>query len=446
MTNPASLRRLAYAFSVILLRSTCAAPADEWPQFRGPDGQGRSGARSAPLHWSETENVAWRTPIPGRGWSSPVVGDEEVWVTTAVETPATEDEARRRAAAIGSSQPLAAARRVSLRAIGLERASGKVRRDIEVIAVDDPEPIHVLNSYASPTPVLEDGRVYCHFGASGTACVDARGGGVLWVSRELRCQSENGAGGSPVPWRHLLIVQMDGLDAQFVAALEKQGGRLAWKTARSGALREQALQRQGYSTPLVTEVGGRPQVLSLGADWLYAYDPATGAEIWKLSCGPAWCSTPSPVVGDGSIYLGISFPRAEVVAVRLGGAAGPEIAWRATRQAPQVPSPILAGGALYTVSDRGGILTCLDVQSGQPRWSERLGGNHAASPVLAASRLYVASREGEVVVLEPGGAAKVLARNRLEGAIMASPAADGSGALYLRTEKAVYRIKESTPR
>ncbi|MBI4602340.1 MAG: PQQ-binding-like beta-propeller repeat protein [Planctomycetes bacterium] len=435
---------LACALSAVLLRAGSAAAADEWPQFRGPGGQGRSGARSAPLVWSETENVAWRTPVPGRGWSSPVVSEGAVWVTAAVETPASEEAARRRAAAIGSSQPLAAARRVGLRAVGLDRASGKVRHDVEVLAADDPEPIHALNSYASPTPVIEDGRVYCHFGAMGTASVDALDGRVLWTNGELRCQSENGPGGSPVPWRGLLIVQMDGLDEQFVAALEKRSGRTAWRTARGGALRRETLQRQGYSTPLVVEAGGRPQLLSLGADWLYAYDPESGAELWRLACGPAWCSTPCPVAGDGFAYLGVSFPRAEVVAVRLAGAAGPEVAWRSARQAPQVPSPILVGDALVTVSDRGGIVTCLDSRSGQPRWSERLGGNHLASPVLAAGRLYIASREGEVAVVEAGATCKVLARNRLEGSIVASPAVDATGALYLRTEKAVYRIVEAS--
>src|SRR5262249_47876408 len=226
-------------------------PAD-WPQFRGPDGQGHSSARGLPLRWNEKENVRWKTAIPGLGWSSPVIGDGRVWLTTAT------DDGH------------------SLRAICVDADSGRLLRDIEVFRVKDPPPINPKNSYASPTPVLDDGRLYVHFGTFGTACLEAASGKILWINQELRLDHKEGPGSSPILCGDLLILNCDGLDVQYVAALDKKTGRLAWKTKRTGARAQNPDFRKAYTTPLVIRVGGKDQIVSVGADRTSAYDPATG--------------------------------------------------------------------------------------------------------------------------------------------------------------------------
>ena len=188
------------------------APAQpDWPQFRGPDGQGHSSATGLPLQWSETTNIRWKVPIPGRGWSSPVLGGGQIWLTTAL------DDGH------------------SLRALCLEQQTGKLIHNIEVFQIPKPPVINGKNSYASPTPVLEPGRLYVHFGTFGTACIDTSTGKILWTNQELRLDHKEGPGSSPAVCGDLLILNCDGIDVQYVAALDKHSGRVAWKTPRSGA-------------------------------------------------------------------------------------------------------------------------------------------------------------------------------------------------------------------
>jgi outer membrane protein assembly factor BamB len=421
-----------------------ASPA-AWPEWRGPDGQGHApSARTLPLEWSEDRNIVWKTPLPGRGWSSPVIEGGLVWLTTAVESPVNaEERARRLAGGSGTNaQPLDVSGPVSFRALAVDRGTGVVRRDIELFVVADPQPIHTLNSYASPSPVLADGRLFCHFGDYGTACVDTATGGVVWTTRPVRLDHENGPGSSPVLWRDLVIVHCDGSDTQSVVALDTRSGAVAWRTPRSGTLRDSPQLKKAYATPLVVPVDGRDVLVSPGADWLYGYDPRSGRELWKMRYGVLGFSVvPRPVTAHGLLFMSTSYPQPELLAVRLSAERTdePAVAWREKRAAPTMSSPLVVGEELYMVSDKG-VATCLDARSGAVRWTQRLGGNFSSSPLLADGRIYLGNRDGRTFVLEPGPEFRLAATNQLEGRIFATPAAVDR-ALYLRTDAALYRIE-----
>ena len=430
------------AFAVVAVSLAAMSPAlADWPQWRGPGGQGHAESTQLPAEWSEGKNVTWRTELPGRGWSSPVILGNQVWVTAAHETVASEEKKKERLKANTGSQPLTVLSEVRIHALCVDKSSGKIVKDIELLKKEAPQWVHQTNSYASPTPILEAGKLYCQNGSYGTACLDTQSGKVLWINQDLWVMHENGPGGSPILWNDLLIFHMDGSDRQFIAALDKRTGRLAWQTRRSGEMNSNPQLKKAYGTPVVTKVHGRDVVISPAADWLYGYDPASGEELWKVKYGSLGFSiVPKPVVGDGMVYIGTSFMRPQLIAFNITKAK-PEIAWASKRSVPAVSSPILVGKEIYFVSDSGGIVTCLDAKTGREQWRERIGGNHGASPTFVGGRLLFHSKEGETTVLKPGQKFKILARNKLDGAHHAS-AAVSDDALFLRTEKAIYKIEK----
>jgi outer membrane protein assembly factor BamB len=334
-----------------------------------------------------------------------------------------------------------------MRAICLDRETGKVLHDIELMTEHQPEPIHTLNSFASPSPIAETGRVYCHFGPNGTACVDTESGQVLWANQsdELRVKTENGAGSTPVLWNNFLIVHFDGSDRQFIAALDKYTGQIVWRTSRSGKMNDNPQLKKSYGTPLVVPVDGQPVIMSPASDWLYAYEPETGRELWKLPYEKLGFSVvPKPVEKDGVLYFCTCFMQSEMLAVRFaknGSAVDPAIVWRYSSQVSQMPSPLMVDDLLYFVADKGGVVTCVDATHGELVWRERLGGNYSASPIHAAGRIYFFDREGTTHVIKPGRQFTLLAENHLEGSVMAS-AALVDEAMFVRTDKAMYRIQE----
>lgn len=250
---------------------------------------------------------------------------------------------------------------------------------------------------------------------------------------------ENGPGSTPVLWENLLIIHFDGSDQQFIAAFDKTSGKLVWKTARSGEMRESPQQRKAYGTPLMVTMNGKAVVVSPAADWIYGYEPATGKELWKVPYGELGFSmSVRPVADDNQIYFSTCFGKSQVMALKYVGVTTPEIAWRNNKNAPKMCSPVLAGDLLFYVDD-GGIVSCVDTQTGEALFRERLGGKFSASPILADGKLYFSSREGVVTVIPATREFKVLSQNSLEGGLMASPVAV-DGALYLRTDKALYRL------
>ena len=398
-------------FALLVSLAALELQAEDWPQFRGPSGQGHSAETGLPLEWSESRNVVWKTPVPGRGWSSPVVAGGRVWLTTSVED---------RAGA-------------SLRAIAFDAGTGREVVNTEVFRIRDATLLNIKNSHASPTPIVEGGRVYVHFGADGTAALGASGE-VIWKTR-LPYESQHGNGGSPALYGDLLIISCDGGDQAYVVALDKNTGKIRWKT-----LRRQPSD-QAYSTPLVIRVGDQDQVVSAGAYRAGAYDPASGKEIWRVSYGDGFSNVPRPVYGHGLVYIATGFQEPSLLAVRAGGGGDvtkTHIVWSVRRGAPYTPSPLLAGDELYFVSDAG-IASCVDAKTGALQWQVRLGGNYSASPVFAEGRIYFQSEEGVTTVIAPGKQFRRLATNKLDGDMLASMAIS-EGSIFIRTDQHLYRI------
>jgi len=386
---------------------------NDWPQFRGPTGQGHSTETGLPIEWSESRNIVWKTPVPGRGWSSPVVADGRIWLTTATKDKGT-----------------------SLRALAYDVENGRELINVEVFHLRSADLTNPKNSHASPTPIVEGDRVYVHFGAQGTAALSTSGE-IIWKTR-LPYESQHGNGGSPTLYGDLLIVSCDGSDDAFVAALDKRTGKTRWKASRRQPF------DQAYSTPLIIRVGERDEIVSVGAYRAAAYDPPTGKEIWRVSYADGFSNVPRPVYGHGLVYIATGFQQPSLLAVRADGTGDvtkTHIAWTLRRAAPLTPSPLLVGDELYVVND-GGIATCLDAKSGAPRWIQRLGGgDYSASPVLADARIYFLSESGVATVIAPGKEFRRLATNTLDGDTLASMAI-AAGSIFIRTDSHLYRIAE----
>ena len=428
--------RLVLPGLVAVLLAQASARAD-WPEFRGPRANGHAGRPGdakplgLPLRWSETANVKWKTPIPHRGWSTPAVLGGQVWLTTATRNGH------------------------DFFAICLDAATGQIRFNEKVFHADNPEPLgNNVNCYASPSPVAEPGRVYVHFGSYGTACLNSATGKAVWERRDLPCRHYRGPGSSPILFDDLLVLSFDGVDVQYTVALDKTSGRTVWKAGRSTVWRDLDAQgkpiregdlRKAFSTPLVVDAGGKPQMISLGAKAAFAYDPRTGREIWKTH-HVGHSSSPRPVFGNGLVFITTGHGRTELWAVRLtgrGDVTDTHVAWKVTRDVPLTPSPLLVDDLLYIVSDQG-IATCLEAATGKRVWRQRLGGSYIASPIYADGRLYFFSVQGKTTVLKAGRTHEPLATNRLESGFMASPAVSGS-ALFLRTRTHLYRIQSADP-
>jgi outer membrane protein assembly factor BamB len=382
--------------------------AQDWPEFRGPTGQGHSTATGLPLTWSETSNICWKAAIPGRGWSSPVIRGDRIWLTTSTEE--------------GRDQ--------TLRAICLNRNSGAILQNVEVFRLKSPGQVNSKNSYASPTPLLEDDRIYLHFGSFGTACM-TQSGDILWKTRLEYDNGQHGPGGSPVLYNDLLIVNCDGRDVQYVAALDKRTGDIRWKKHRKGY--------QAYSTPLVVRLASGDQVISPGALRAVAYEPLTGKEIWQVLYGEGFSNVPRPVYGNRLVYICTGFQVPSLLALRVDGhgdVTRTHVEWTLNRGAPLTPSPLLVGEELYVISDTG-VVSCVDARTGKEHWRTRLEGNYSASPIYADGRIYFLSEEGESAVIAPGKQFSLLATNRLDGQSLASMAVSGNS-IFIRTSTHLY--------
>lgn len=421
---------LSRSLPVLLLTLSLppARAAENWPQFRGPDGTGHSDARGLPLNWSESKNVVWKTAIHDRGWSSPVIYGKQIWLTSA-----TRDGKQ-------------------LFVFVVDRDTGKIVRDWKLFDVAEPQFAHDFNTHASPTPVIEEGRVYITFGAAGTACIDTKTFRVMWERRDIECNHFRGAGSSPVLFGNLLLMHFDGSDRQFVMALDKRTGKTVWQTKRSidfqdldtnGKPAADGDLRKAFSTPHVVQINGRWEMISLGAKAAYAYDPLTGKELWRLEERGQHSASTRPVIGHGMIYFPTGFSVGQLLAVRTGGNGllpDTHVAWRVKRGVPNKPSILLVDDLIYMIGDTG-IASCVDAKSGEMVWQQRIGGEYSASPVYADGKLWFFSEDGKTTVLKPGRAFEQMAENRLDEGFLASPAISGK-AFYLRTRTHLYRIEE----
>ncbi len=432
----------------LVLALSAPASASPWPQFRGPAGDGIAPAEGVPVQFSENEGLRWKTELPGRGWSSPVFDGKTLWMTTAVEVFPTEEEKTRILKESGEEEKTFAQRqvatRIELSVIGVDYESGAIVRTVPLTAVENPQAIHALNSFASPTPFLEEGVLYAHFGAFGTYAVNVGDGKILWNSK-IDLEHGVGPGSSPLVHRGQLILICDGVDRQFVTALDCQTGKTVWTTERPAMRAAKGDQKKSYNTPIVIKgADEKEQLICMGAQWLVSYEPETGKEIWRLDHGDGFSVVPRPVYSPKTdlIYLSTGFGKPELLAVRPDGhgdiTGSDKIVWREPKRIPARPSPILIGDELYVIAD-GGIASCFDARTGTLHWTERVDGNYSASPLFADGHLYFCSQEGVVTVLKPGKTFQVMARNQLDGTLMASPLAfDGS--LVIRSGTAIYRF------
>ncbi len=400
------------------------AEAADWNQFRGPTGDGKATSSGLPVEWSESKNVVWKTAVPGKAWSSPVVWGDQVWMTNA-----TEDGKR-------------------LSAVAVDARDGKIVHDITVFDVDKPQYCHPYNSYASCTPVVEEGKVWVHFGSAGTACLDTHTGKTLWARQDLPCDHHRGPGSSPIIHGDLLFLTFDGFDQQYVAALDKETGKTVWKKDRTIDYKtDNGDVKKAYSTPSVFNVGGKLQLVSPASVGSIAYDPATGDEIWKVYHG-GFNAAARPLYGHGMVFVNLEGGD-RLVAVRpdgTGDVTKTHVAWKFGKSTPSRPSQLLIGDHFYMVSDNG-IVTCLDVKTGAPTWTERMGGRHCASLICAPGaegsreRIYLIDEDGLSHVIEANPEEyALLSENKLDGGCMASPAVIGD-ALLVRTKTHLYRIE-----
>jgi len=417
--------------STAILLPACA----DWPRFRGPTGDGLYPARADdkphgfPTKWSEDENIIWKTPVTGRAWSSPVIMEDQVWLTNA-----TEDGKK-------------------MYAVCLDKATGRKVHDLLLFENEKPEPLsNHINGYGSCTPTLDKERAYIHFGSYGTAALDRKTGKVLWQRRDLPCQHFRGPGSSVVLHKETLILSMDGVDVQYLVALDRKTGKTVWKTDRNtdfgdveagGKIRGEGDFRKAYSTPNFVTVDGRVQIVSPGAKACYGYDADTGEELWKLTYS-GFSNAASPIfVGNKMAIINTGLGKAHLLGVRLddklkGDVTRSHVEWDIFKRIPPLSSPIHLDGKIYVTSDLG-ILSRFDAATGEFEDRLSLKARFTASGVSADGLIFYPSEAGDTVIVQPGANMKIVATNTLDEGCMASPALDGSS-LFLRTRSHLYRI------
>ncbi len=400
---------------------------ENWSHFRGNKLDGHAVDQAYPVHFGEGDHVIWKTAISGLGWSSPVVWDGQIWLTTA--------------AADGKK----------LSALCLDYSSGQILKEMLLFEPDSIQPIHSTNSYATPTPAVEKGFVYVHFGTYGTACIRTDDFSVVWKRTDLNCQHMQGAASSLFIHRNLLIVHIEGTDNQYIAALDKTTGSTVWKTERPHEFYKDIapVYRKAYTTPIVVRTGDRDLLISNGSQMCFAYDVLTGSPVWSFWYG--YDSTVGmPLSYDGLVFFnsGWIFLENKPNFVKFfavdpsgnGDVTKTHVKWELDEDVPQITTPVIVDGRIYMVHERG-TLTCVDALSGKVIWKDKLRGQFNASPVLAGGNLYIPDVRGTVWIIKPGDRFQPVSENRLEGTIKATPAFV-NGNIILRTDSHLYRIGE----
>lgn len=395
--------------------------ASDWTEFRGSAGQGHAQQVKPAVSWSESENITWKVELPGKGWSSPVVADGHIYVTTAVP---------------GSTSSL------SLRTMKLKAASGQVVWDNEVFGIDDLKGVqhHKKNSYASPTPIFRDGHIYVHFGTQGTACLN-EAGDILWKNSDLVYSPVHGGGGSPALSGNRLVICCDGSDKRFVVGLNSETGQEVWRTQREFS----PSRGFSFSTPTIIDIDGKPVAVCPGSGGVFAYQVETGEQLWRVNYNQGYSVIPRPVVGHGLIYVCSGFGDSHLLAIDPNGTGDitdDNVRWKVKKGVPKSPSVILVDESIYMVDDAG-IATSVNALTGDVQWQKRLKGKYSASPVYAGGHIYFQSETGKTTVVKPGDSLEIVETNQLgDGKIrtFASFAFDGD-AILLRSETALYRIE-----
>lgn len=396
-----------------------------WTHFRGNDLNGISAEQKAPISWNDSTNIIWKTNIQGSGWSSPVVFGNQVWITSASDNGK------------------------QMSGVCLDFNSGKQIYNIDLFQPDSAYPKHAINTYATPTPCIENGYVYFHFGTYGTTCIDTNNGKVVWKRTDLNCNHVQGPGSSPILYKNLIILHMEGVDVQYLIALDKNTGKMVWKTNRPIEVYEKLtpIGKKAYITPIIVNVNGKDLLISNGSAVCIAYNPENGEEVWRFVEGED-STIAMPVAENGIIYFypGFVTPSdgekyTELLAVNPGGKGDitkTGVLWRLKSPILQLLTPLIKDGLIYTIDTRN-VLLCLDAKTGQEVYSKKLKQKYNSSPIYAGENIYFTSVKGETLVLKAGNKLQVLAENKLPGEVYATPAILRNSIL-IRTDKQLYRI------
>jgi outer membrane protein assembly factor BamB len=403
---------------------------ENWTHLRGTNLDGHSASSKAPLIWSETSNVLWKTEIRGIAWSSPVVFGNQIWTSSATRNGE------------------------EMFAVCTDFNTGKILKEVMLFKPDSVKHIHPTNSYATPTPCIEDGFVYIHFGTYGTACVDTRSFEIVWTRIDLNCDHMQGAASSPIIYKNLLILHIEGTDVQYLIALDKHSGKTVWKTERPQEFYKNIdpVYRKAYCTPIVVEVNGKDQLISNGSQLCIAYEPETGKEIWRVFYGEdSTISMPLSYGGLVFVNSGWMFPKdgaayCQLLAVDPTGTDDVTktlVKWETGTDVPQISTPVIVDSLIYMVHERGD-LTCLNASDGKVIWKTKLKDQFNASGLHASGNIYLFSVKGKTYVIKQCLTFQLIAENQLDGIIKATPAIVRDNVI-LRTDKFLYRIGNPLP-
>ena len=412
-------------FSLLILIS-CSADKTNWTHFRGSNMDGHAEVEIAPLSWGETENVVWKVPTKGLGWSSPVIFDSQIWMTSASKEGA------------------------EFYTLCYDLETGNLLDEKTIFTAEDPQRIHGTNSYATPTPCIEDGFVYVHYGSFGTACINTENFEVVWKREDMPCKHMQGPASSLILHKNLLIVHLEGTEDPYVAALDKKTGETIWKSVRPAEIYDplEPVFRKSFQTPLVIEVDGREMLISNSSFLCFAHDVNTGEVIWTIEYG--YDSTVSqPLFYDGLVYGNSGwifldntpfFSRQFAVdPTGKGDVTKTHVKWMYEDEVPQIPTPVIVDGKMYMVHDRG-MVTCLDPKTAEVIWKEKLKGNFNASPIYAAGNIYFFNVKGECTIVKPADTFQKVAVNDIGETIKAIPVFV-EDKMILRSDKFLYLIK-----
>lgn len=399
--------------------------AEDWNVFRGPSGNGiASTDASVPTEWSREKNIAFRTELPGQGWSSPVIANDRIYVSAAIPI----DQ---------STDPKTTDYDLSL--IVLDAKSGDVLKTVSLMrqTAEKSPKIHKKNSHASPTPIVDGDRVFVHFGYQGTACVDLEGN-VVWKNRDLFFKPVHGNGGTPVLVDDNLIFTCDGASDPKVVALDAKTGKIAWEVKRPN----DANRKFSFCTPAFIVVNGQKQVIAPGSDCVLSIAPADGRVIWQLLYS-GYSVIPKPIYHNGLVYLSTSYDTPSMLAIDPtgeGDVTDTHLEWSLKKNVPHTPSMLANEEWIYSISDDG-IAMCVEAATGEIVYKKRVGGGFSSSPVMVDNKIYYTNESGLTTVIATGPDYKVLAENDLGERTLASAAVHGN-ALFIRTANAIYRIEE----
>jgi outer membrane protein assembly factor BamB len=423
------MRYHSYLFIITLIFlsfSGCNKPEYNWTHFRGSDLNGHARVKSAPLNWDESSNIVWKVPVKGLGWSSPVVYGDQIWLTSADRNGK------------------------EFYTLCFDFETGQLLDEKLIFTRNNPQRIHSTNSYATPTPCIEKGFVYVHFGTFGTACIDTRTFEVVWKRDDLPCEHMQGPASSPVIYKEMLILHLEGTEDPYVASLNKRTGELIWTSVRPAEIYDpiQPVYRKSYQTPIIIDVNRRKLMISNSAFMCFAHDVYTGEVVWTVEYG--YDSTVSmPLFHNGIVYVNSgwiflenkpSFTRQYAIDPSgEGDVTDTHVKWIYEDEVPQIPTPVIVDNRMYMVHDRG-MVTCLDLKTGNPVWKEQLSGNFNSSPVYAGGNIYFINVRGDCTIIEPADTFRLIAGNSIGETVKAVPAFVRDR-MILRTEKNLIMIR-----